>query len=269
MAKVNDFQYENRICLFLDILGFKKQVNGARESSKEIMRIRNGLLEIYYAFHGRLKPPEDYRTSKKVSQFSDSIVVSYEMTEESSVYHLLFDTYMVHIDLLRHGILVRGAITKGALYHDDRLVFGPALVEAVELEKYAMYPRVILSKEIIAIGMEHHGFWHDSEEEEKYIKSLIEKDSDGVFYVNYFGVSPEDFDEGWDDLIIYLNFLRELIVDSLQKETSVGIKLKYSWMSEKFNFMITALHKDNYQAWMGFGIPNELQSSFRALKLIQ
>lgn len=265
---MNDLQYENRICLFLDVLGFKGQVYGARDSSEEIRRLRNGLLEIYYAFHGRLKLPDDYRTSKKVSQFSDSIVVSYEKTEESSVFHLLFDTYMLHIDLLRHGILVRGAITEGALYHDDRLVFGPALVEAVELEKYAMYPRVILSKEIIAIGMEHHGFWHDSEDEEKSIKSLIEKDSDGAFYVNYFGVSPEDFDDGWDDLIIYLNLLRELIGDSIRKETSAGIKLKYLWMREKFNFMISALHKDNYQTWMGFGIPEDDKASFIALKSI-
>ncbi len=45
--------------------------------------------------------------------------------------------------------LIRGAITEGDFFHNDIIVYGKALVEAVGMEeKYAIYPRVIVKKEI-------------------------------------------------------------------------------------------------------------------------
>lgn len=48
-----------------------------------------------------------------------------------------------------NGYLIRGALTEGDFFHNDIIVYGKALVEAVEMEeKYAIYPRVIVKKEI-------------------------------------------------------------------------------------------------------------------------
>lgn len=48
-----------------------------------------------------------------------------------------------------NGYLIRGAITEGDFFHNDIIVYGKALVEAVGMEeKYAIYPRVIVKKEI-------------------------------------------------------------------------------------------------------------------------
>lgn len=48
-----------------------------------------------------------------------------------------------------NGYLIREAITEGAFFHNDIIVYGKALVEAVKMEeKFAIYPRVIVKKEI-------------------------------------------------------------------------------------------------------------------------
>nr|WP_317187917.1 hypothetical protein [Acinetobacter gerneri] len=51
----------------------------------------------------------------------------------------------------QHNILLRGALTIGEIYHDENMVFGPAMVEAYELEsKVAEFPRIILHDKIEA-----------------------------------------------------------------------------------------------------------------------
>ena len=53
------------------------------------------------------------------------------------------------LDLLWEGYFVRGAVVKGPLYHDDRIVFGKALVDAYYYEsEIAKYPRVIVVREV-------------------------------------------------------------------------------------------------------------------------
>lgn len=263
--------YEDRICLFLDVLGFADQVNRSVESIQEIGRLHSGLSEIFKAFRDRLpnQQNDSDETSKKVSQFSDSITVSYNLDEDSAVYHLLYDTYMLQIELLRWGILVRGAIAIGKLYHDEILVFGPALVKATELEKYAMYPRVILGKEIIDIGKKNHASWHSSEYEEKEIRSLIKQDLDGAFYVNYFGVSPDDFDDGWEDISIYLCTLKKFIENSIRGGLHADVICKFMWIKDKFNDIICDLERSNYKGLCGRGIPDDVEIDFTSLKPIK
>ncbi|BAM06331.1 hypothetical protein LFE_0615 [Leptospirillum ferrooxidans C2-3] len=227
--------------------------------------------EIFKAFRDRLpnQQNDSDETSKKVSQFSDSITVSYNLDEDSAVYHLLFDTYMLQIELLRWGIIVRGAIATGKLYHDDKLVFGPALIKAVELEKDAKYPRVILDKKIIDIGKENHAKWHSSEYEEKAIRSLIEQDFDGEFYIDYFGVSPYNFDDGWEDISIYLCTLKKFIENSIQGGLHADVICKFMWMKDKFNDIIYDLERSNYKGLCGWGIPDDVEIDFTPLKPIK
>ena len=50
------------------------------------------------------------------------------------------------IMLAHEGLFIRGAIVVGKLYESENLVIGPAINEAVKLEKMSRYPRVILSR---------------------------------------------------------------------------------------------------------------------------
>ncbi len=75
--------------------------------------------------------------------------------------------------LIYRGILCRGAITYGKLIHTDEVLFGPALTEAYILEtKVALYPRVILHKDIIDLAGKAKSSHHTSELEEEYVQSF-------------------------------------------------------------------------------------------------
>lgn len=51
---------------------------------------------------------------------------------------------------MEEGILIRGAITIGNLYHKSGVILGKGMIEAYHLElKSAVYPRIILSKTLI------------------------------------------------------------------------------------------------------------------------
>src|SRR5262249_30956360 len=48
-------------------------------------------------------------------------------------------------------MMIRGGMAAGELYRDDkeRLLFGPAFIDAYQLEKRAVVPRILLSKDIV------------------------------------------------------------------------------------------------------------------------
>ena len=262
--------YEERLCLFLDILGFKsivgESVQEKQESTKsthrrfDVLRIHSALSAIDRA----IKPSGPTfggigKSSKQVTQFSDSIVVSYTLDEKSAVFDMLYDMYFLQIELVQRGILVRGAITSGKLFHDKQIVFGPALVEAAELEKLAMYPRVILHQEIIDHGKLRNASHHSSADEEKSIRSMLQQDLDGMFFIDYFNPSPDDFDEGWDGLYEYLISLREMVRRLSQLTKDPSIKLKHSWMRQKFNDIARKLEQSKYRSLNKFYVPEDLE----------
>jgi hypothetical protein len=260
--------YEERLCLFLDILGFKAKIDdSARDpsktpkSSERLMtapRIHGALSAISSAMNpsiSSLNPK--LKSSKQVSQFSDSIVVSYRLDERGVVFDMLYDIYLLQIQMVQRGFLVRGAITIGKLFHDKNIVFGPALVEAAELEKLAMYPRVILGQDIVLLGsLDMYG------NRDGTVDSLVKLDLDGMYYIDYFGVSPGEFNDGWDDLYQYFSELREVVKNMSYLTRNLSIKLKHSWMRQKFNDIAEPMEKSKFKTFNGSHIAEETQDAF-------
>jgi hypothetical protein len=264
--------YKERYCLFLDILGFQSHINETISPKKEIKkpmtfsRLKEALNIISKDVHyreavevsGKLFP-----TSRQVTQFSDSVVVSYLKDEPNSgVTSILMDVHKLQLDLVNRGILLRGAITSGLLYHDDKFVFGPALNEAVALEKLANYPRVILDGEILdEAGLKRFS----PPEHSRSINSMVTEDFDGLYYVDYFNVHPDDFDEEWDVLLEYLEKLRG-IIKNLAHKNNPSIKVKHSWLRTKFNFMATPFHKSGFKKLGIHYVPDSDMQSFSNIK---
>ncbi|PDZ55088.1 hypothetical protein CON15_23105 [Bacillus cereus] len=60
---------------------------------------------------------------------------------------LLLVVVHIQLEMMRKGILMRGGLAVGLLCHNDNIVYGPAMVEAYELEsKLAIYPRVVVKE---------------------------------------------------------------------------------------------------------------------------
>lgn len=273
----NPGYYEERYCLFLDILGFQSHVDESispREDNKKPMnffQLRKVLDRISEGVNyrekievsGKLKP-----TSRCVTQFSDSVVISYRKDEQhgQGVSSLLLDVHRIQLSLIHSGVLLRGAITTGLLFHDAHLVFGPALNEAVALEKLANYPRVILDGEILEeVGLKNSKRSGKPTNYSRTISSLVTRDFDGLYYVDYFNVHPADFNEDWDDVREYLESLRNL-VKGLANKKDPSLKVKHSWLRTKFNDMIEPLAKSGFSEIAGHSVPDDDLDLFRQLK---
>lgn len=266
--------YEDRYCLFIDILGFQSHVDQTVKSlkSKEekdsmsFAKLRGAL--------NKITEGVDYRdavevsgklraTSRRVTQFSDSVIVSYLRDEPhgAGVTSILMDVHNLQLELVQRGVLLRGAITSGLLHHDEKLVFGPALNEAVALERLANYPRVILDGDILdEAGLKRS----PSPGLSRTISSMVVEDFDGLFYIDYFNVHPDDFNEEWDSVRYYLEKLRA-VVKGLSNKKDPSIKVKHSWLRKKFNSMATPFQKSGYKTLGACAVPEEDSGLFQEI----
>jgi hypothetical protein len=270
-------KYEERYCLFLDILGFNEVVE--RSAHPDAIAARNGhpVSGVYFSLkqiasslnykaavvgaNGKMKA-----SSRVVTQFSDSVVVSYRATENGGLADMLYDVLHLQLALIQRGLLIRGAITKGLLHHDQDFVFGPALNEAVELEKVAMYPRVIVDRDLLKdAGISIASVKKSSEYSERSVGSLVACDLDGMFYVDYFAVHPEDFGDEWGDLCEYLISLRE-IVKGLSQKRQPSLKLKHSWLRQKFNDVAVGVEQSKFRRFGPHRIPEEEEDHFWSVR---
>lgn len=115
--------YENRILAFVDILGFKNMVQISASNFQEQIRLMKAM-EIIHS----------YRT------LNDEGL-------DGGLFHVL-------LDLACLGIFIRGGVSIGLAHHDEFNAFGPAMVDAYELElKMAKYPRIILTGQTLSAGI--------------------------------------------------------------------------------------------------------------------
>ena len=137
--------YASRYVAFVDILGFQEIINKSRNSAKlvdELATVLKAMGERNTALEQALG--EDFRAQN----FSDSIIMS-EAVSAQGLSHLLYQVQELALRLLQQGLLIRGGISKGDLFHAGAAIFGPAFIEAYRLESnVANFPRVILGAEV-------------------------------------------------------------------------------------------------------------------------
>lgn len=241
--------YENRIVAFIDILGFKdllsKTVKGDQDVTEEIEKIISAYDSVSDVF-------EQYKTgkglyngddpivplSKMVTTFSDCIVISFLLDERSELAYTISELQWVQMRLISRGILSRGSIAYGKLIHTDNYLFGPALVEAyVGESKAALYPRIIVSEEIISLASKYHGDQHGPDEEIENIKSSLMIDSDGMYYIDYFNNAFIDIDDE-ASIPTYIEKITSIAREGC-KHSKIDIRIKYSWLKDKINRLIS------------------------------
>jgi hypothetical protein len=167
--------YTERYVAFLDILGFSEIVaRSASGDARQVDALKSVLQQV-----GQRNPRFDkqFADDFRLNQFSDSIVIS-ENASPGGLSHLLVSVSDLSLSLLTSGLLLRGGVAKGLLYHDDRLAFGPAFLDAYRIEStIAKFPRVVLSASV----------WTDVKEYRQrpdWIARLVLLDDDGPAFVN-------------------------------------------------------------------------------------
>jgi len=145
--------YEQRIVAYVDILGWSEACKEESEKLTAASQAIHDIANIYCRFF-KAKMRSDPNIKKmnpiyeavQFGAFSDNFAVS---MPAKSGYRIIEAAAEVCRKLLHIGILTRGGITIGKLHHVDNVIFGPALIEAVRLEKEAVYPRLVCSLELV------------------------------------------------------------------------------------------------------------------------
>jgi hypothetical protein len=134
------------VVVFYDVLGWRSEIEKAGADQEKIGNLRRMILS-----HARvLRMP--VQVPVNVSTFSDNIVISTPVLDGNVPYFL---RSIAAMQLMTAGMhfLLRGGITIGDIYHDDEVVFGPALNRAYELEsKIAVVPRIVFDAELLELG---------------------------------------------------------------------------------------------------------------------
>ncbi len=186
MYYMADNKYKEYFIAFLDILGFKNIINGS--SFDDVANIFKAIfdgdskkqllvnLEKYMSSEGlgedKTAVSNHYKEAvekAKIYIMSDSVIIATPSIypESLAVVCDLCDVITIQLLDMKSPVLLRGAISKGEFYigkgvpdkNDDgikqndensnMLVFGKGLVDAyIAQEKYAVVPRVIVSKSV-------------------------------------------------------------------------------------------------------------------------
>lgn len=221
--------YEDRLIIYIDVLGFTDFVNYTTISQVnteiKINKI-NSFLKMINDFFKDKNDSLKLSHTKQVTAFSDLIIVSINVKEISNIDLEVMDVFYLLLNATYQGFLLRGSIVYGKLIHNSTVIFGSGLIDAYNREKkIAKYPRVILDS---AIYKDLKEISHELRDVR--IDDFITCDFDGIYYIDMFKNMREYTDSFWQYTKIlssYCGILIEIIENPLLKD-------KTEWMTLRF-----------------------------------
>jgi hypothetical protein len=135
--------YKELYIAFLDLLGFKSQVEDAESdpAAHDKLRtvldlVRKSLCEV---------PSINFR----LNYFSDCIVLSGERTPQG-LWEMFNSICTLTSNLMQHDVLIRGGVAAGPVHHSRDFLYGSAYNRAYKLESEVAHdPIVLLSYEVL------------------------------------------------------------------------------------------------------------------------
>jgi hypothetical protein len=225
--------YQNRVVFFFDILGFRDLVN------KEFLKDTTKSEKIYEAFEFINKfyedeIPDEYNPTKQITFFSDSVVISFVPDDPDTIFSTIATLQILLLNLANRGIVMRGGISVGQLFHDTKYIFGPAFIEAYDIEsKIAKFPRIICDDSIVLLSQKGKAL-HSARQDLEIFTQIVRQDDDKYWYIDYIGNIESLFDTGYEQ-VDYLLKLYTFIVTNLKENRIESVLDKYNWMKEKYN----------------------------------
>ncbi len=229
MNEQQPIRYEERVICFFDILGFKDHIDKTIQDDNHIKEILQ-VFDLVEKFGIDTSRKSDLLNNDlQVTQFSDSVVLSYRVDQKDQLAFSIMDLGRLIIELLQKEILVRGAITMGDVFHNETKLFGPAMNEVYKLEsKIAIYPRVIITRDVLMFAQ--YSFEYENPSKEAIMK-WAERDMDGWHYIDYICVAKNFQIE---DFFKYLNKI-DALIGKINEKADYSIKSKYGWLNSKLD----------------------------------
>ncbi|AUD12510.1 hypothetical protein CW734_01170, partial (plasmid) [Planococcus sp. MB-3u-03] len=178
--------------------------------------------------------------SANFKAFTDNIVLAYPRYEdgEGQLGNIITSISEFQLNMTLNGYFVRGGTSLGDYYGDDTFAFGPALLEAHDLESiYAIHPRIAISNTVAALmGVYIKQFYGGSHAPQS--EQLLLDLEDNIYFINYLYYIEDLFYDGLP-VAKYLDMVmthKEKIEAALEKYSDdPKIESKYSWVAKYHN----------------------------------
>ncbi len=236
----NNPQLLESIVCFTDILGFSNLVTQAPnlQAGNQLLKHLHTTIAEQYSLMRAMNPQGHFKT------FTDNVILAYPVWEDgegqSGSVFMSFIEYQLEMTL--NSYFLRGGIALGDYYGDTDFAYGPALIEAHNLEcDKAVYPRIILSEEMVSIVSEHINYYGPLTFSPQY--SHLIKDSDDVIFLNYLYGLHEAFKSGnqsdveWNIYVGRLKQHKNIVEQKLlQFKNNDKLHEKYEWVAQYHNY---------------------------------
>lgn len=220
---------DERLVLYLDIMGFKERV-----SQTAISTLKEQLLA-FKRKNNRLKPLLNntgggYRRDfLKMAQFSDSIVVISQKSTIEDLNRLTKASVILMQTAMESGFALRGSIAAGKMVFDEanQLFFGKALVDAYLLEEDLAFYGVVFhhtAEKLVRESLENNN--SDIYLPIEDIELSTKKGKSKHFHIAWYKMN-KDLSEGSivDDALRWLKALRESVSGSSRTYLDNTVKL--------------------------------------------
>lgn len=264
----NDEKY---LVAYLDILGFKKQVETYLSDSSNFIldNIKSAIqlaLDSDFAIKRDNEWSQDINQPKiEYNQFSDCTCLAIPYSVEDIEMKLKIFSNFIHfirifnLQMLFNHLYIRGGISVGFHHADGNIIFSEALIKAYEFERNAIYPRILLDEELL-----NDLKLFRSENPDLFfifgLNKTIISDWDGSIFINPFSMyqsfehlveigivkKPDNYDndKNLNENVRNLdNELNNTIHDNLVEKieefsNDKHIQTKYIWLNELLNWNI-------------------------------
>lgn len=225
--------YNDCLVSYFDILGFRHMIDTWRPE-----QIKSGL-DALLALSSQDFPLRRL-TLRGLSTFSDHVVRTVPLDglggDEilATVQFELSEIQRIQANLAVNGIFVRGAMTRGPIYINDEIVFGPALVQAYEMEqRVAIYPRIVVDRATVIAGMQSVV---GKENMTRLCEDYLFYGDDEHWSVNYL--------QSGDELGERLTLLKEhsrVLRRNLSEISDSAVLAKFRWLANFQNSIVAQL----------------------------
>ncbi|MCD4729940.1 MAG: hypothetical protein K8R74_05035 [Bacteroidales bacterium] len=190
MTKLKTEEY---IVAFVDILGFtdfvKKYDSGLLPNVLEEIDAAFMTSNDFLTMNQSRNEHDMFNWKKylKVKLFSDCLcaAIPTKINYNDWYYNFLFFNLYIatyQILLMEKGFFSRGGISMGSFFSNENMIFSGVLVTSVELEKKAIYPRVLISNELLKLISQH------PEANSKVLSEMFAYTSEDDFFLNAFNI---------------------------------------------------------------------------------
>jgi len=228
--------YKDSLVAFIDILGFDKWARGIsnREEFIDVGNLLYAMQETADAISNAGDILEEY----KFTAISDSIIVTVPFANRTCTTGMLQILHKIQYEMLgtEFKTLVRGYITRGPVYHKNKLIFGAGYSDAYKGEgliggapRIVLDPRIVKDAKRVIESNEHR------KNSVTALDYLIEDLSDGFHFIDYLNPIGSQKNLPRSQLDSERASIKKFIDDSVSKfENDCGVRAKYKWLENYF-----------------------------------